>query len=199
MVDSDRSELTAKTSSDTKASETKPPTSKATGTKVADTKSTVLTTDSKPSNVKGNEKPSPSATSHQKKRKSSDFIERTTVVGPDDSKRTRKGPHQGPANSHGGHTLQKAASSWSLQGNPVTIATFENGMRVTPGRGMMNQDYVGMILPLLDDFGAAGHGPFTAPWLHNGTWFYNECTDGTSRLVNRSRLVDTSNHNISHH
>ena len=32
------------------------------------------------------------------------------------------------------------------------IAVFENGMRKSSGRGRMNTDYTGVVLPLLDEF-----------------------------------------------
>lgn len=45
---------------------------------------------------------------------------------------------------------------------PTTI--FRNGMRQTSGRGRMLNDYIGMVLPLIDEFADDGTENFGAPW-----------------------------------
>jgi len=52
------------------------------------------------------------------------------------------------------------------QSQQLTVnAIFENGMRKTAGRGRMNSDYTGVVLPLMDEYAATPQRPAQAPWM----------------------------------
>jgi hypothetical protein len=66
---------------------------------------------------------------------------------------------------------------------PPTVVqpVFVNGMRTTnEGRGRMESDYTGVILPLLDEFNPSLVDSCPAPWLLPGK-DYASITDGTDR------------------
>ncbi|KAA8908120.1 hypothetical protein FN846DRAFT_946001 [Sphaerosporella brunnea] len=61
------------------------------------------------------------------------------------------------------------------------LAVFENGMRKTEGRGKMTTDYIGVVLPLTEDYRPTADAPATAPWLKPGK-DYHLISDGMERL-----------------
>jgi len=80
--------------------------------------------------------------------------------------------------------LKRSKTSTDQQGAQVPfIAVFENGMRKTPGKGRMNSDYIGVVLPLLDDFMPTATNPACSPWLIPEKKDYNSFSDGTNRFV----------------
>lgn len=63
-------------------------------------------------------------------------------------------------------------------------AVFENGMRVTAGRGRMNTDYEGVVLPLLNEYLSKHPGIYEVPWM-DPTKTYSDMSDGTERFVSK--------------
>ncbi|CCX06651.1 Similar to Poly(A) RNA polymerase cid14; acc. no. Q9UTN3 [Pyronema omphalodes CBS 100304] len=61
-------------------------------------------------------------------------------------------------------------------------AIFENGMRVAEGRGFMNTDYTGVVLPLLDEFQPIRNHQISAPWLRSARNACNPRREGTDQL-----------------
>ncbi|KAI5776842.1 hypothetical protein EDC01DRAFT_636327 [Geopyxis carbonaria] len=61
------------------------------------------------------------------------------------------------------------------------MATFENGMRLTRGKGKMNRDYIGVVLPLTNEYNPRMAGYPRAPWMKRGK-LYNKIKDGLERL-----------------
>ncbi|KAF8247764.1 hypothetical protein K440DRAFT_661270 [Wilcoxina mikolae CBS 423.85] len=80
--------------------------------------------------------------------------------------------------------LKRSKTSTDQQDTQVpAIAVFENGMRKTPGKGRMNSDYTGVVLPLLDEFMPTATSPACSPWLIPEQKDYNSCSEGTVRLT----------------
>lgn len=61
-------------------------------------------------------------------------------------------------------------------------ARFENGMRISSGYGRMDQDYIGQVLPVLDEYGCVGWVSTMEPWMVRGE-VYNRIVDPWKRLV----------------
>lgn len=78
--------------------------------------------------------------------------------------------------------ILKKSKSYIDHHNPQAPAVFENGMRKTPGRGRMNSDYDGMVLPLLDEFKPSSPGLYEVPWSdRRSNSDYKSIKDGTER------------------
>lgn len=68
-------------------------------------------------------------------------------------------------------------------------ALFENGMRVKPGYGRMEQDYYGQVLPVLDAYNCLGWVATMEPWMVRGGEVYNRIVDPWKRSAHTFRRV----------
>jgi hypothetical protein len=124
---------------------------------------------------------------HRRKRKSEelvnlppDIVEQTAEA----LKRTKISPDLYPPQQ----VVQQVVPSEKsyhpeITGTSVPVkAVFENGMRVTEGRGRMTNDYIGVVLPLLEEYQPTEEAPAQAPWLKLDDE-YLAITDGFDRYV----------------